>query len=388
MNASLVTFALAGLRRRVAKSLALGLGLALTVTLVSAVLFLTDALRAESARAEKAMPDVVVQRLVGGRPTFVSEADRAKLEGIDGVRSVRARVWGYLFLPALQGNVTVVGVPADAPRLEAVRGVLAQGADLQPGAHQMLVGETLARSLGLAVGDTLGLPTQTPTAPLRVAGTFRSDLDLYAADVILCDEQDARALLGLSPDQATDFALVVTSPAERRVVADTAIARMPGVRAIDKDALGRMYSLAYGRRGGLVLAASIPALLALFLLGWDRGSGLSPDEKKEIAVLRAVGFSTGDVLWARVLESLWIASLATAAGLLLAYAWVFWLGAPGLRPVLVGWSVLYPESSLTPEVDVAELVGIATAVVAPFVGLSILPAWRASTLDPMEAMRG
>jgi ABC-type lipoprotein release transport system permease subunit len=56
--------------------------------------------------------------------------------------------------------------------------------------------------------------------------------------------------------------------------------------------------------------------------------------------------------------------------------------------VLVGWSVLYPEAALTPEVDVAQLLGIALTVVAPFVGLSIVPAWRAATLDPMEAMRG
>jgi len=43
-------------------------------------------------------------------------------------------------------------------------------------------------------------------------------------------------------------------------------------------------------------------------------------------------------------------TLATL-GLLLGYAWVFWLGAPGLRPALVGWSVLYPRAALTPVVD-------------------------------------
>jgi ABC-type lipoprotein release transport system permease subunit len=252
----------------------------------------------------------------------------------------------------------------------------------------MLLGDTLAQSLGLREGDTLGLPSVTPSAPLRVAGTFRSDLDLYAADVILCDDSDARALLGLDERQATDIALTVANPAERRIVADTAIRRISGARALDKDSLGRVYTLAYGRRGGLVLAASIPALLALVLLAWDRASGISPEERREIAVLKAVGFRTSDVLWARMFESFAIAAMATALGLLLAYAWVFWIGAPGLRPALVGWSVLYPDAALTPEVDVAQLVGIALTVVAPFVGLSIVPAWRAATLDPMEAMRG
>ena len=61
-------------------------------------------------------------------------------------------------------------------------------------------------------------------------------------------------------------------------------------------------------------------------------------------------------------------ALATGVGLLLAYAWVFWLGAPGLRPTLVGWSVLYPEGPLTPMVDLTELLGITLAVLGPFVG--------------------
>ncbi len=384
---SLFSFALASLGRRLGKALALGLGLALTVMLVAAVIFLTDALRAESARAERAMPDVVVQRLVGGRPTTIALTDAAKLQDIAGVRDVRPRVWGYLFLPALQGNVTIVGVRPDAPALDA-HVVLDRGRDLSRGNHEMLLGETLARALGLREGDTLGLPTATPSPSLRVAGTFNSDLDLYAADVILCDDADARALLGLDGSTATDLAIMVNNPAERRVVADTALQRLPGVRVIDKDALGRVYALAYGRRGGLMLAASIPALLALVLLAWDRASGLSPEERREIAVLKAVGFRASDVLWARMFESLAIATVATALGLLLGYGWVFWIGAPGLRPVLVGWSVLYPEAALTPEVDVAQLLGIALTVVAPFVGLSIVPAWRAANLDPMEAMRG
>ena len=385
---SLLSHAFGGLRRRAGRSVALGLGLALTLTLVAAVLMLTDALRAESARASRAMPDVVVQRLVGGRPTVMQSSEVALLSGIDGVTRVRARVWGYLFLPALQGNVTIVGIGDDAPSIEPSVGVLASGRDVRRGAHEMLIGDTLAGSLGLAVGDALGLPTPKPSPSLRVAGTFHSDLDLYAADVVLCDDDDARTLLGLAPGEATDVAVTVANPAERRIVALTAQERLAGARVLDKDALSRVYTLAYGRRGGLVVAASLPAFIALLILAWDRSSGLSPDEKREIAVLKAVGFSTSDVLWARMFESLLIASWATALGLVLAYAWVFWLGAPGLRPALVGWSVLYPAANLTPEVDFAQLLGLSLSVIAPFVGLSVVPAWRAATLDPMDAMRG
>lgn len=386
---SLLAHAVDSVVRRRGKAAALGAGLALTVTLVAAVLFLTDALRAEADRARSAMPEVVVQRLVGGRPATVALSDAEKLRDIPSVAEVRPRVWGYVFVPALQGNVTVLGLPPGAPALATAMGTLAEGRDLRPGAHEMVMGRTLARALGLVLGDSIGLPSPTPSPPsLTFVGAFTSDAELYAADVLVCDEADARALLGMPDDRATDLAIHVINPEEARVVTATVLERLPGTRVVEKDLLERLYALAYGRRSGLVLAASIPALLALFVLAWDRASGLSPEDKREIAILKAVGWSTRDVLATKMLEALFVSGVATAVGLLLAYAWVFWLDAPGLRQAVVGWSVLYPQARLTPMVDLTELVGVASAVVAPFVALSIVPAWRAASMDPMEAMRG
>jgi len=386
-GSGLLGYALGALGRRRSKAIALGGGLALVVALVGAVLFLTDALRADADRARAAVPDVVVQRLVGGRPALLGDGDAARIAGIDGVRTMRPRVWGYLFLPALQGNVTIVG---SDPSLSDLRPALSDGRDAAPGAHEMIVGVTLARALGLVVGDELQLPplSATPSPPLKLVGTFATDVDLYTADVILCGDDDARLVLGLPAGAITDLALTVANPAETRIVARTVLERLPGTRVIERDLLGRVYALAYGRRAGLVLAASIPALLALLILAWDRASGLGAEEKREIAVLKAVGWSTSDILWSKIFEALLVGGAATALGLVAAYVWVFPLGAPGLRPALVGFSVLYPEAPLTPMVDVTQLVALALAVVAPFVGLSIVPAWRAATLDPVEAMRG
>jgi len=385
---SLLGYAMGSLGRRRAKSLALGGGLAFAVALVAAVLFLTSALRGEADRARLAIPDVLVQRLVGGRPATITVAEASKLADIPSVRAVRPRVWGYVFMPDLQGNVTVVGVPKSVPSLDEVRGTISEGRDRRAGAHEMILGTALARFLGLHVGDSLALPSSTPTAPLQLVGTFASSVEAYTNDVIACDEDDARAVLDVPPDAAADIALDVINPAEARVVARTVLTRLPGTRVVERELLGRVYALAYGRRAGLVLAALVPALLALFVLAWDRASGLGPDEKKEIAILKAVGWSSSDVLWAKLYESLLVGASATAAGLALAYGWVFLLGAPGLRAAIAGWSVLYPEGVLTPDVDVAELLAIALTVLGPFVSLSIVPAWRAASLDPMESMRG
>jgi lipoprotein-releasing system permease protein len=386
---SLAGHAMGAIGRRRGKNLALGGALAAAVALVAAVLFLSDALRAESARACDAMPDVTVEKLVAGRSSTISAAAVDRVRGFSSVRAVAPRVWGYLFLPSVEGNVTIVGVPPGKPAMSEAKGSLAHGRDIVPGAHEMIAGSGLTSLLGLDVGDRLGLPSPNPDAPpLKLVGTFASSVDLYTSDVILCDEADARALLGLPGAEATDLAVWLTNPNEAHVVAGKIVEALPGTRVVEKDLLARIYALTYGRRAGLFLAAAIPALLALLVLAWDRASGLGPDEKREIAVLKAVGWSTNDVLWAKLLESLLVSFFAATLGLALAYLWVFPFGAPGLRPALAGWSVLYPSAHLTPEVDFTELLSLALAVVAPFVGLSIVPAWRAATMDPMEAMRG
>lgn len=387
MRSSLLAFALGALGRRKARSFALGGGLAFAVALVAAVLFVTEALRAEAERAHAAHPDAVVQRLVGGRPSTIGVEARRAVEDIPSVRKVTPRVWGYVFLPALQGNVTIVGTPPGAPPLSVANGVLEKGRDVTPGEHEMIAGVELAHFLGMIPGDELALPAATPAPPLKLVGMFRSSLDLYTSDVVICDEADARVLLGLPEGEATDLAVELANPLEARVVASTIVDRIPGARVVERDLLARVYHLAYGRRAGFVLGAAIPAILALLVLAWDRASGIGPDERKEIAVLKAVGWSTADVLWAKLFESVLVGAAATAAGLLLAYAWVFWLGAPGLRPALVGWSVLYPRAALTPAVDLAQLLGISLSVLGPFVLLSIVPAWRAASSDPLETMR-
>ena len=226
---SILAFAASSVWRRRSRSIALGVGLALTVTLVAAVLFLTEALRAEAERSAIALPDVVVQRLVAGRPTAVKMSDVKAIEDIDSVKSVRPRAWGYVFVPALQGNVTVVGVKEGLASLDGTN-ALESGRDLALGKHEMVAGAPLAKALGLVVGDSFGLPSPRPSAPLKLVGTFGSAVDLYAADVVLCDEQDARAILGLDPELATDLAIDVKNPDEARVVAGTVLDRLPGDR--------------------------------------------------------------------------------------------------------------------------------------------------------------
>jgi lipoprotein-releasing system permease protein len=386
---ALLSFAWGALARRPGRTVALLGAVAMVVTLLAAVLFATSALRSEAERGRQTQPDVVVQKLAGGRPALIDPSTVAFLRGLPGVRRVAPRVWGYVFLTSLKANVTVIGRGPDTTDLGAVRGVLRSGRDARPGERgAAVIGKALADLLHVRDGDVIGLPSPREDAPtLNLVGVFDSPVALYTSDVILLDVEDARIILDIPVERATDVAIELGNPEEAAVVSHAILDKQPDLRVLDKRILARTYRLTYGRRAGIVIAAALPALFAMLILAWDRMSGLAPTERREIAVQKAVGWSTADVLYAKLYESVLVGVLAFAAGVALAYAWVFLLGAPLLREVLSGWSVLYPETALTPAIDPADLLGVGAMVLLPFFAVAIFPAWRAAIVDPLQAMR-
>ncbi|MGF1468040.1 MAG: ABC transporter permease [Sandaracinaceae bacterium] len=382
-HAAILHFALGSLARRAGRNLALAIGLGLVVALFASTVFLADAVRWEYRLLVDRMPDLTVQRMVGGRPALLEAAQAEALRDIPAVRSVRPRVWGYLFFAALEGNVAVVGVDG----AEAFDGATTEGR-LPRRAGEVAVGSALGRLLGLRVGDELGLPVGDELTFSDVVGAFDERSALRSADLIVATPEYARTLLGLPAGMATDLALDLTTPDEAPVVTRRIDERIPGARVLDRRLLRRTYELTFDARSGLTAALLVPALAAFLLLAWERLTGLGAAERREIGVLKAVGWGTGDVLLARLYESAALALGGTAGGLVVAYLYVFLLGAPGLTDALLGWSNLYAEVRLTPAVSGSQLATLIAAVGVPYLAVSLVPAWRAAVLDPDRALRG
>lgn len=370
---SIVDFALSSLGRRWRKNAALTAVYAFIVFILASVVFLTEAVKREARLALAGAPDIVVQRLVAGRHDLIPAAYLDTLAGIRGVGAVKGRVWGYHFDPASGANFTVVasgGSPAD------------------PASGAVALGQGVSRALSAAAGDLIPLKgADGAYQSFEVARVFSAESELVSADLVEMAEADARSFLGIPQGFYTDLALKVANARERAVAADKIRRLLPDTRPILREEILRTYDALFDWRGGLLLVIFAGAVTAFAIFAWDKAAGLSLEERREIGVLKAIGWETSEVIALKSWEGLIVSLTAFTAGLLAAYIHVFAASATLFEPVIKGWAVLYPHFRLVPHVAPYPVTALLFLTVVPYTVATIVPAWNAATVDPDSIMR-
>jgi len=368
---NIIDYTLSSLLRRKRKNAALYIVYTLVVFLLASVIFFTHSLKKEGALVLKEAPEMVVQRIVAGRHELIPVSYLDKIKNIPGVSAATGRLWGYYYDPISGANYTLM-VSEDSP--------LSSG--------RIEIGEGVSRARLAFEGDTLEFRTYDGSIiELEVSGLISAESALVSSDLILMTEDDFRRLFGISEELATDLVLRVGNPRELSVIALKIAELLPDTRQILRDEILRTYDAVFDWRGGLLLVILSGGLLAFIIFAWDKASGLSAEERREIGILKAVGWETSDVIQAKFWEGLVVSLSAFSTGILLGYAHVFFTAAKLFEPVLKGWAVLYPHFKLTPFVDGSQLASLFFLSVVPYTVATIIPSWRAAIVDPDTVMR-
>lgn len=372
---ALIDFTLASLARRKLKNLGLLLVYTLIVFLLASVMLFGHALRREAAAVLKDSPEVIIQRMVAGRHDLIPPGYLDRLGHIRGVQSQQGRLWGYYYDPVVKANYTVMVPGPDAASPVAT--------------GRVVVGAAMARARGLAPGNLISLRAYSGRLfSFTVADVLDHESELVSADLVLMTEADFRTFFEITAGHYTDIVLSVANPQEVRNVAAKISAALPDSRPILRDEVLRTYESVFNWREGIVLVLLAGALLAFAIFAWEKASGLSAEEKREIGILKAIGWETGDVLKMKFWEGALVSLTAFLLGYVAAYLHVFHFASALFEPVLKGWAVLYPRFELTPAVDGLQVATLFFFTVFPYTVATTVPIWRAAITDPDAAMRG
>ena len=368
----LVVWAAGDLVRTPAQSLLLFFAVATLTGLVAVVLLLDRSLSLTCDRLMAQTPAVVVRRITAGgwAPLPVGEA-LARVSAIPGVVRPRARLWGVV--SAETGPVTVVAYPEQDRHDPAAP---------PPGPGQALAGPgitaVLPGSITLKGSETL---TFTLTGRLPAA------LAMAAHDLVLVHPADARRLLGLSADQASDLALDVYHEEEVPALCADLDAVFPWpVRIGTRAEQRRRYRADIAQRTSLALLAFIPAVLALAFL--VSGLGMwAHRQQYQSGVLKALGWTNADLMRLSLVRGVLVGLPAAICGSGCAY---FLLYAPGVTWIsqrLYGWPTTGTAWYLNPGAVAAGLLPGLLLVGLPYLLAVVWSAWQSIKTDPANALQ-
>ncbi len=388
MNRYFLDFTIASLFIYKKRNLFILLMLTLLIFLSSSVLFIASSLKKELIAASSEMPQIIVQKRVAGRLEDINTNKILDLVSIEGVEKVVPRIWGLYRFDRLGVSFSIVGIDRfDYDYLKELQDA-AKLLNKDP-KEGMVVGQGVYAALQKSyyTNDFNFLLPQGGIKKLKIIGVFDAKNRLLSNDMMLMSTRNARKILGIKSDYATDLALYVPNPDEVATVASKITLLDPNLQVITKESIKTGYEAMFDLKSGLFLLFFLMALLTFFMIVGDRLSALGSQEKKEIAILKAIGWSVRDVLREKFLESFLIATSAYFLGIALALVYVFGLHAPLLANLFTGSSLVHPPLALSYGVAPSTYLLLFLVTVPVYLAAVIIPAWRVAVSDVDEVIR-
>lgn len=330
-----------------------------------------------------------------------------KLPGVTQAAPVIEAQAMALGMGQISGAIVRGLAPADLKATEIIASNIVSGSlegfgEGEYGGDLILVGDDLARNLGVQAGDALTLisPTGGATAfgatPQRksytVAGTFKVGMSQYDQAFIYMPLAQAQLFFGR--DTGVDFVEMKLADPDQAVDMKPDVARISGPASIVTDWTQKNASY----WGALQVERNVMFLILtmlLFIAAMNIISGLVmlvKNKSRDIAILRTMGAGQGSILRIFFMTGATIGLLGTLTGLGIGVLFCTFIGE---IQQFVEWATgaqvfnsdVYFLTRVPAKIDWIEVAGITGGALAMTFVASLPSAWRASRLDPVEALR-
>ncbi|MFI6050961.1 ABC transporter permease [Streptomyces violascens] len=373
------------------------LAVMLGVAFVSGTLVFTDTLgNAFRNQSAKSYDKVAVAVTTYGsrddteREPGVSKQTLQKIEKLDGVASATGRVDGFAGVAGTDGKLIGQGWANKG-------GNFAPGQDGKDPAYTFAQGSGPVKDDQIAldkdtadkgkytVGDTVRVATNGPVKQYKLTGVFTTEDGAVNAggSLVLFDTAVAQQLY-LKPGYFQNVSVAAAPGADAQKILTEVKPLLPkdadaktGKALADQEAKDIEQGLS-GLNQTLLAFAAIALFVGIFLIS-NTFTMLVAQRTRELALMRAVGASRGQVRRSVLAEALVVGTIASAIGFALG------LGlATGLRSAMGAFGAKLPDGPLI----VSATPVIAALGVGVFVTLiaALLPAWRAAKIPPVAAM--
>jgi lipoprotein-releasing system permease protein len=265
------------------------------------------------------------------------------------------------------------------------------------GLPPMLLGSGLADRMQVYTGDTLtviayeniktdifGLHPQIQ--PFEVTGTFTTGMYEYDTGNVYTTLADAQKLLGIKKaDEVSGVGVRTVDPGMATVIGDSIQSRLGmdydveswittnrslfSALKLEKLAMGLILFL-------IVVVAAFNIVSTLVMVVSDR--------TREIGILKAMGMTRGGILRVFILQGAWIGIVGTVAGTIFGLVLCFILKRYEIIPIPED---VYFVNHLPVAVQISDVAKIVGASVLISFLATIYPAYQASRLEPVDAIR-
>lgn len=290
----------------------------------------------------------------------------------------------------------VVGIDLDQERLIGSRRTLVKGRHMENADETgAALGEKMREVLGVGIGDKIVVTAQDYYGTLageayRLIGTFETGNDQIDNGTVMLLKPTAQRLLSLD-QRISKFGMKIR---EREDVGD--VVRDLQSRIPEKDLLvltwedliPMMAQLIRFQDGMIFVVVLI--VLTVVAAGILNTLTMSIVERThEFGLMMAMGTKPSQVIFLVALESFLITSLGALLGTGLGVALTLYFGHVGinLSRFVSTFSNFLIGAEVHPKVDILYLALFLIVIAVSNIVVSLYPAWRASRLEPVSAMR-
>lgn len=310
------------------------------------------------------------------------------LKNNDNVKGATPQVRAQIFY--LSGSIelggSLVGVDImEETRLSNMRDYIIEGTSeaLKNTDNGILLGSGLASKMSLSVGDRVQISTIGGTIiPLKIIGLYQSGIADIDNVQSFCNLKTVQRILGEAQNYVTDINIKLHEIENSPVLAQL-LEKQFDVTATDINEANAQFETGSNTRNLITYTVSITLLIVAGFGIYNILNMLIYEKMKDIAILKATGFSGRDVQYIFMSQAMIIGIVGGILGLILGFLLSVLIDGLPFETEALPTITTYPVNFSV----VYYVIGIVFALISTFIA-GWLPSNKAKHIDPVKIIRG